>query len=292
MPRENWFDLTRGGVASDNAENLRWLRSFLLLHVAARNFILLPTIRAEEPIWVYWVSMALIVCSAVAMVPSAPRFVTWGAAAFAAVHVAGTLPQTANHTFIEALCLGFVALLDQNVSGERDLLLKALRWMTLIFFFYSGLQKVMHGYYFDGQFLSFVTAEQENFSLVFRHIIPAAELVRLKSLSATELGMGPYRAESALVVLISNAVYLFELAIPVLLLRTKTRTAAAVMAMVFVVGIELGARELFFGTLTISLLTLFLPGRATPKVCAFFACAYLYLVLHHLRLVPFVYYWI
>jgi hypothetical protein len=64
-------------------------------------------------------------------------------------------------------------------------------------------------------------------------------------------------------VLMSNVVWLAELLLPVGLLVPRTRTASAVLAVAFVLAIQLGAREMGFTILFVNLLVLFAPPLAS-----------------------------
>ncbi len=161
--------------------------------------------------------------------------------------------------------------------------------------FYTGLQKLLYGYYFDGQLLAYLAGTEDRFAAFFRFIIPAEELQRLQSYNealvrpgaySTKLGAGPYRVESLWFVVMSNGVYLFEMLAGILLLVPRTRVLAAIASIGFVIMIELGARELTFGALMVNLFLLFLPGRWIKRLFAAFLAGYLYLAAHKLGLAP------
>ena len=150
--------------------------------------------------------------------------------------------------------------------------------VTVIFFFYSGLQKLLHGRYFDGQFLAYVTATEGRFAQLFQFIMPAAEFERLRELGSPQVGSGPYRVDSLLFIAFSNGVVLFEMAAPMLMIVRKTRTIAAVATIGFVLAIEAGAREIVFGAFAINLLLLFLPGPWNKRLFPIFIVFCLYLL--------------
>jgi hypothetical protein len=71
--------------------------------------------------------------------------------------------------------------------------------------------------------------------------------------------MGPYRVQNARFILMSNAVWIAEIVLPIGLVVRRTRTAAVVAALMFVVALQLGAREMGFAILFTNLLLLFAP---------------------------------
>ena len=284
------FDVLGSGQPQDITLNLRWLRTFLLMHVATRTYISIPHYRGLYEQWFAWASWLLVICCVIGLIPALARRMSQFAAGLMAVQIVGTLPQTANHIFIEFICVALCALLDERHDGERELLVKALRSFILMFFFYSGLQKVLYGRYFDGQFLAYFIAVDDRFAFPFRYLMPADEFQRLQAMQALEVGTGPYRVQSAAFLIISNSVYLFEMAAPVFLVLRKTRCIAAVATIAFVIAIELGAKELCFGMLTINLIALFLPGRWIRWLFPFCAALYLYLLVASHDLVPMFHY--
>ena len=87
-----------------------------------------------------------------------PRFRDIALPGIAVLHgtvVVNTFPETANHTYLEFFFLVLLAFFRQRDESEDQLLLGALRWMAVVVFFFSGLQKLAHGYYADGIFLAF-----------------------------------------------------------------------------------------------------------------------------------------
>ncbi len=280
-----------GGDATDAwKRNLAWFRIFALMHVAVRTFLTLGGLREDYQGWYVQTGQLLMVVCLGGLLPPIRTLAVRVAALLLAAEIAVTLPITANHVFLEFICLGLLALLDESQDPEGELLLRALRWITILFFFYTGLQKVLYGRYFDGQFLAYVTATEDRFAVFFRHLMPAAEFARLRAEGEVEavsrIGTGPYRVDSIVFLIVSNSVYLFEMLAPVLLIVRKTRAAAVVATIAFVFGIEAGAREVMFGAFMIGLLLLFLPGTWNKKVFPVYAAIYAYLIADTLNLVP------
>ena len=284
--------------------NLRWFRLILLIHMAARSYLTIPS-GADAGFGERLLRWAIVLVALVGCIPgygswaarlaAIPLWATRVASVLLLVEITITVPFTANHVFLEFLCLALLSVLDERDEREAELLLPAFRWLVGIFFFYTGLQKVLYGYYFDGQFLAYLAGTEDRFAAVFRLIIPADELARLQSYNELllrpgvfrpRIGAGPYHVDSVLFVVVSNSVYLFEMLAGILLLVRRTRVLAAVASIAFVVMIQLGARELTFGVLMVNLLLLFVPGGWVKRLLPAFLLFYLYLVAHKLGWVP------
>ncbi len=268
--------------------NLLWFRLFVLMHVAVRTFLTLGRLREDyEGLYVHSAQLLMLCCLG-GLLPWFRTIATRLAAVLLAVEIVVMLPITANHVYLEFICVGLLALLDESEAREGELLVRALRWVTVLFFFYSGLQKVLYGRYFDGQFLAYVTATEDRFAAFFQYLMPASEFARIRAEGQEPLriGTGPYRVDSILFLIVSNSVYLFEMLAPVLLIVRKTRVAAVLASIAFIFAIEAGARELMFGSLMINLLLLFLPGAWNKMMFPLFAALYLYLIAAELGLAP------
>ena len=127
----------------------------------------------------------------------------------------------------------------------------------MIVLFYSGVQKVLYGTYFDAQFLGLSIGHKPGLAWLFSQFLPADEMARLRALHPLAPGNGPYAIRSPLALLIANGVYVFEMATPVLLVWRRTWPYAVVAVLIVIAGIEVGARELLFGVLFVNLLLLF-----------------------------------
>ncbi len=192
--------------------------------------------------------------------------------------IVAEFPEAANHSYLEATLCGLVALLDVRRDEEVVLLRDAARVLFAIVLFYAGLQKLLSGYWFAGQYLAFSLA-RPSFQPVLAPLLTADEFARLTAYGGA-VGDGPYRVETPLFLLASNAVYIAEMALAPLLLWQRARVLAALAAIALIVIIEIAAREFFFGLVFLNLALLFLPsswhGRARWPGAA--ALAYLLLV--------------
>ncbi len=256
----------------------RAFQLFLLLHVTVRT--LLWAGHGEHVVWVrLLMAAALAVCTAVAFADARrARAASLAAMLLLAIKLGSSFPETSNHFFIEFLCVGLLALCDLDEAEERGLLLSAARWLTVIVLFYSGLQKLWYGTYFDGQFLGYSIGLRSSFAWTFGWLVPAEEIARLQALHPPALGNGPYAIQSLPAVLVSNAVYVFEMIAPVLLIVRRTRPYAAIAAVLFVAAIESGAREFMFGALYVNLLLLFFSWPLNRTLLPAFAVLFTVLV--------------
>jgi hypothetical protein len=278
--------------------NLGAFRRLVLLHMAARTFLTLPHGPGAEPLALL-VGWATVVAGAAGLLPGVGLWAARCAAPLVAAQIWIQLPNAANHVAVELACLVLLALFDERDDGEAPLLLAGLRAFGAIFFFYTGLQKLLYGYYFRGQFLAFAAGTEDRFGAFFRHLMPAGEYARLRSYNAEviqegafrpRVGAGPYIVDSLAFQALSNAVYAFEMLGAAALCVPRLRTVAALAAVLFVVLVEAGARELTFGLLMVNLLLLFLPGGWNRRLLPACAAAYLYLVAHRLGWVPLFWY--
>lgn len=246
-------DADRGAQAAI----VRAFTLFLLAHLVVRT--LQWTVRADDWLAARWLlTAALGVCALVAWRrPARARAAVTAAWVVVALKFAATFPTASNHSLIEVLCLGLVALCDPAVAGERALLLSGARWLAVIVFFYTGLQKVLYGTYFDAQFLGLTIGHKSSFAWLFGQVLPAGEFARLVALHPLLPGAGPFAIRSPLALLIANGIWVFELVVPALLVWRRTRPWAATGAVLVIGAIELGARELLFGLLFVNLLLLF-----------------------------------
>ncbi len=174
--------------------------------------------------------------------------------------VAWHFPHTANHFYLSLWVLALLACfgsLSADSDEDNSLQLQTLQWSLVVVLFYSGFQKAVYGSYFQADFLAYQIGTKEIFADLFRHVLPADELTRLRAIDPTQEGAGPYRTTSLALLSISNAVYLAEIGLPLALLHRRSRTVAAWIAIAFVGSLQVGAREILFGLLMVSLLLLF-----------------------------------
>ena len=106
---------------------------------------------------------------------------------------------------------------------ERRLLLRAVRWTVVVVLFYSGLQKLIYGYYFHGQFLAY-SLWRDSYRVGLQALLSPEELLRFTSYDRG-VGSGPYLVSSPLFLALSNSIYLVELSHPSLVQSATRRPA-------------------------------------------------------------------
>ena len=190
-------------------------------------------------------------------------------AALAAIHLFvlwNEFPAAGNHAYLEVMLLALTAFLDPRVATDRVLYVAAGRWLAIVILFYSGLQKLAHGYYFHAEYFAF-SLWIESFRTVFQWLLPAEEYARLTAFTG-QPGDGPYAVRGPLVVAIANLTWIAEMALAPALLWRRTRPFAVAAAVALIVAIELAAREAFFGLLYVNLILLFLERPWHSKLVA------------------------
>lgn len=201
---------------------------------------------------------------ALTLLPRTRRSAFGGIAALQLWYVIDLFPLAGNHRYLEIVIAALLALLDEESEEERQWLLRSLRFTTIVVLFWSGVQKLAHGHWFRGQFLTFSTW-RENFRTVLEPLLSPSESARLDSYSL-EVGQGPFLASDLSLLLVSNGVWIAEIGLAVLLIPRWSRRFAWIAACVFLVLTEVAARELMFGVEFFCAMTLFDRGTATRRL--------------------------
>jgi len=301
--------LAAGDPRTASAANLRAFLGLVLLHLAAEragNALAYGLAPGAPAGWLaYALAIAAAAGAALVLAVATERLRTAAAVGFAAqlAFAAVAFPNSANHDALLLMVLAVLWGFDPRRPAERELALSVCRWIAAIVLFATGLQKLLYGTYFHGEYLAVGIAHSDTFAAVFQYLLPGDEFLRLRGLGhdPSTLGLslfagskagalpapgsGPYRVESWLVLLFSNGTWIFEMTAPFLLIWRRTRRAAALAAIAFLAFVELAAREWFFGLLFGSLLLLFLPGERHRRGLVLFAIAYPLLMLRPLLLV-------
>ena len=173
--------------------------------------------------------------------------------------------------------------ISASVRSAR-LFLRAVRWMACVVFFYAGVQKLVHGYYFHGELLAY-SIGIEAFKPVLHLLLPPDDFMRLSHFQL-KAGDGPYLVSSPLILVLSNATYIIEMGLVPLLVCRRTRPLAVVGAIVFLLGIEMAAREFFFGLIYINMLLLFLDRDVNRRLVGVFAAVLACMLLVRLKVLP------
>ncbi len=271
--------------AESTSSRLRWLRRTLLAWGAVRTLVWTSL---DAPLHAGTLTLTAIVLATAAALAWIPRYERWASrvavpAVFA--QLLATLPLTPNHFFLELYAVTILACTDGSARDD-GLALAGVRWLTAIVLFLTGCQKLAYGHYLHGDFLAFMVGRGDRFADLFAWVLPPSEVVRLASYDPFRGGSGPYRVTAAPFVLMSNAVWLAELALPVGLLVPRTRTLAALGALAFVAAIQLGARELGFALLFMNLLALFAPPALARVVAGASLAGLIGIVAAALGIVP------
>lgn len=284
--------LTRAGDPDPalSSDKLRAFRCFVLVHGAARSGLWLAidpglTGPALPEAGLAATAALLTVCAVLAFLPAAAFAAARAALPLLGLQLFWTFPLTDNHFFIELYCVALLCLVDRSGDGEA-LALSAVQALTVLVLFQAGLQKVLHGQYFGGEFLAFMVGQGDRFADLFQLALPADEIARLQGYDPLRTGSGPYRVALPAFVLLSNAVWIAELMLAGLLLVRRTRTAAAVGAVGLVLALQLGAREAGFALLFCNQLLLFLPGNPCGRLLPGFVALYLYALGAAVGLLP------
>lgn len=228
-------------------------------------------------------AIASVACVAV-LLGRARRLAFLGLAAGHLVLLWSEFPASGNHAYLELYVCLLAALLRPDDPGEAQLELRALRWLAVIVLFFSGVQKLAHGYWLDGQYLAFALGS-ETYRAMLGWLLPDAELARLARLRG-EIGDGPYHVASPALLVLSNATWIAEIVLAPALVWVRTRAAAMVAALLLLLGIELVAREVFFGLVFASMILLFARRDLQTPARAVVALLVLLLFLSRLGVLP------
>jgi hypothetical protein len=280
------------GLAGDDPDQpyrskLDAFRIFVLLHGAGRSWLWLALTDELDPTWLAASAVALTACLGASLIPRLSTWALRAALPVLLVQLAWTFPLTDNHFYLEVLCVVLLALRDArgNDADER-LVMQGLQWLAVVVLFHTGLQKVLYGHYFQGDFLAFMVGVGDRFADPFRLVLPAEEVARLQSYDPLRVGAGPYRVDSVAFLVASSTVWLLELLLPMPLIVRRTRMLAACCAIAFVLTLQLGARELGFAFLFSNLLLLFPSGDWNRRLLPVFAVVYLYALGAAVGLLP------
>lgn len=271
--------LRLAGDAPEESRRLLAFRLYLMIHAPFE--LLWDSLIWESDRAYYGVAFAAGLLASLALSRVAGREIL-GARVYVGFHLAVILwlfPAVSNHFFLAFSCLLLLSVLDLENDRERLLGLQAIRWMTVIVLFYSGLQKVLYGTYFQAQLLAWTIAHDARFKNAFGKILPADEALRLQALADTA---GPFGSEWWPLVFISNFTYLFEMVAPLLLFHPRTRSAAVAATVLFLLLIETAAREYFFGCLFVNMVALFARRNWYPVLLPLTAAVYAFQLIPRL----------
>lgn len=270
----DWVAWVSSPELAASASHITWAWRYLLAHMVFRYFI--GWVRQGDE-GLFWLACLLAMGTAFTL-SFTPVEARWPALSraialvAASVEMAAQFPINSNHSWLECVLLGAVAATDTRRAEQRAMLVAVGRWLVIAIMFHSGLQKILHRTYFDGMYLA-TLANDDGFSALVKVLVGPLEHARLAA--ALKAGSeGPFALNSSAGVLLSNAVYLSELGVAVLLFFERTRRLGVVAGILVLCSIEVLALEITFGLLMLNLLALYWPDRRRARIAIGSVVAY------------------
>lgn len=184
--------------------------------------------------------------------------------------IVGSFPFTINHAFFDAALLLVLACGYDERDGRGLHPVRVAQAGILIVFFHAGLQKVVHGYYTDGQWLTLRTlyhdgdmggrlrrllravGQQAGLPLPLAGAAPRSSGLAEAPVNLPLWAWGALRRTS-------NVVWMAEAGLPLLALHPVLRSAAVLGLLILEVGIVGLTGEISFGFTVIACLLVFFP---------------------------------
>jgi hypothetical protein len=187
-------------------------------------------------------------------------------------HVFTSWPFTLNHGVLEAVIL-LLILLDINETPEKSSLNSAdmIKWLMVSVWIYSGLQKLFHGYFFDGQYfalemLSGDSGLGKNLGIAFKTLESFFRVPGYATMQCCRMGPISLPAwEVGLFQLISFFTIVTELFLPGTLLFPATRKLGVILLFLFQLTVGLISTEMDFTYTVVAILFLFVPDYVRVK---------------------------
>lgn len=205
--------------------------------------------------------LASALCATLVAVGRSQRLAVGLVAATLALEAALQFPETPNHLYLHAFVATLTYCGDAGEGRERANAITALRWVLLVVMGWAGAQKLVHGAYWHGEYLTYVTALKPFVRGMLGWTMAAEDLQRLVAFGVPSTGDGPYRVDAPVLWIAGVVTWVAELGIAVGLLFRRSRVPAALAAFAVLAGIEVVMREFVFGALAAVLTALFLPPR-------------------------------
>ncbi len=254
--------------------------------LASFHLILLLTIAVHQVTTARWIQAGIIfVCALLGLKERYRRWATAVALVVLLVRFVSEFPLISNHSYLEGILLSLYLWIDSSKTEEKELFLQACRWLAVIIFFYSGVQKLWYGEYFDGRYLAYLSTIAPRTRAGFELFVSSEELSRLVSYG-TQAGSGPFVIHSTIFKVISNSAWISEIMLGLLLLWRRLWPLAVVFGIFTVFIIEFIAREFIFGILMVSLLFLFCRQDVNRRLLPIYVGLLAYLVAVRLDWVP------
>lgn len=285
MTARGFLDLVGHEDAALVSAKVDGLRRLVLGYGAARSWLwVLYGAQAEAGLLVLS-ALAMTGCAAFAWFPKRAHWAARAAAPVLLLQLAATFPFADNHFVLEVLVVVVLAAVGRNGEGETEVL-QGVLWVIAIVLFQTGFQKALHGQYFQGEFLAFMVGRGGRFGDAFAWMLSPVDVEQLAAHDPLRSGAGPYRVDSTVFVVVSNLVWVAEIALAGLLLWTRTRAIAAIVSIAFVLALQLGAREVGFALLFSCLLLSFFENDLGRKVVPFVLVFLVWVVLTAAGVLP------
>jgi len=232
------------------------------------HLILLLTIAVHQVTTARWIQAGIILaCSLVGLKERYRRGATAVVLIVLLVRHVSTFPLVSNHSYLEFILISLFCWIDSSRAEEKELFLQACRWLTVIIFLDSGVQKLWYGEYFDGRYLAYMAAFSPKTRMAFELLIQPEDLTRLVSYER-QAGSGPFLIDSVIFKIVSNGAWI---------------------SIFTMFGIEFLAREFIFGVLMVSMLFLFCRRDVNRRLLPVYVVFLGYLVAVKLGWVPWLY---
>ena len=276
------FELLAESPGAELSSKLRMFGFLVLLHMAVQfwEYVFVPFTNSElrfPPVSLLMVTLMLSFCTGLTLTCHLRKaFCLALVPAFYLLY--WRFPWLPNHPSLAMICLCFLVLLDSRDKEESILLLQSLRWIAIVVLFYSGWQKLVSGFWFQGEFLSYYVAHAApRWQNLFELVLSREEIARLASLELRPESAS-YRSSNVPLVLISNVTYVFELVMPVFLVIRRTRGVAVVSCLVFMLLLQAAAAEIMFFLLFSKMLLLFSSRNWLLRLAPVYVVIYVYLL--------------
>lgn len=215
--------------------------------------VVTAAVRGTPPVALWLESSALIVLAlattSATVLPERRRIAVVTGLSATFIVAASSFPATANHTFLTLFVLLILALPNSNSPADAQAALNAVTWLAGAVFFWAGIQKLVHGAWFRGQFVAVELAGSARFHFPLSYLLPSHELERLRELGRPLPGVGPYLLESWSGRACSLLVPMAEILAGLFVAFRPRKTSTVVAASIVLLCIEVVAREISFGAI-------------------------------------------
>jgi hypothetical protein len=142
-------------AADDATELMLWFRRAFVLKIALHELVPGKGLEVSA-----WEAALVVIGAAMAFRRSGARLGLWLLFALRAADIAGYFPYAGNHWFLEAAVLLILAAAPTPSSVERQIRVANADQRSLVLqlilsvWLYAGIQKLFHGYYWNGEALA------------------------------------------------------------------------------------------------------------------------------------------